>query len=700
MRLGPQINDQAGSGSGFVAPPAIILFVIALILGWGLVAWRTQAGAERGRGLARREAQAKAAAIEIQFREASVAAELLGALVKQAGGAQPFLRQVAAEQIASNPRLASIQIQAGGVVTDVVPRGGGNERLLGLNVLNDPVQGPGAQEAIKRHAGTGMFPMSLASGKMGMVTRVPVFLRGRDGREAFWGFVAASMELEEALKQARVYELGAHGYDYHFYLPGTAEQKPISIVAQGVYFQDAVQQPVHALGFDFGLAVRPHGGWFSKTRLAFECLAVTVAAALVALLVHALGRGRELEEMLADAEKRLVGEAAERSQVQRDARAASERVAAVQTEMKQLQSAQAQAETAADELRHRLGAEARKVQEDLVAAKETLRQRELEARRVQTGLEEAVQAAQAATRESEAAHQKSRAMLAESRKRIGELEERLGVLARVEEESRTQIAQMQSRLEAATRMAREKLASAKGPPKDSALEFDAPAVQPPAIQGESTPASSRRTEETPPPQPAEALPVANELSEDRTEPLVRTEVATAGKRKRGRRDNQMDLFERRPAPELTAASSEPATDTGKPESIEPQIVAGPEPTPERSPSKVEAETVAVLESRKDGSISHAPAEGVSEEKLARPRSSRPQPPVDISELRRAANEIVALLAGEDPGARDCFKANRAAFRSAFTPDSYLEFEQCVRAGEFSVALEQLRKVTKKHGLSV
>jgi hypothetical protein len=85
-----------------------------------------------------------------------------------------------------------------------------------------------------------------------------------------------------------------------------------------------------------------------------------------------------------------------------------------------------------------------------------------------------------------------------------------------------------------------------------------------------------------------------------------------------------------------------------------------------------------------------------EEKPAR-RLPAP-PPVDPGQLRKAVNQILPLFTGQDPGARDCLKANRATFRSAFPPEGYVEFEQSVKSGDFTAALEHLKKAARRHGI--
>jgi hypothetical protein len=61
--------------------------------------------------------------------------------------------------------------------------------------------------------------------------------------------------------------------------------------------------------------------------------------------------------------------------------------------------------------------------------------------------------------------------------------------------------------------------------------------------------------------------------------------------------------------------------------------------------------------------------------------------------------MLTLLAEADPGAADCLRDNRDAFRALFTPSAFVQFEQQVKAHAFSEALEPLQKAARKHGLA-
>jgi HPt (histidine-containing phosphotransfer) domain-containing protein len=89
-------------------------------------------------------------------------------------------------------------------------------------------------------------------------------------------------------------------------------------------------------------------------------------------------------------------------------------------------------------------------------------------------------------------------------------------------------------------------------------------------------------------------------------------------------------------------------------------------------------------------------------RVLKPKEGKPAPvhPANPAHLRKAMNEIFPLLADQDPGAKDCLKANRTIFHSAFTSEAYEEFEQFVKRGDFGPALEHLKKAARKHGISL
>jgi hypothetical protein len=114
--------------------PGLFVFLFCLLAGLAAVAWRAKAQGEFAHTQARNEAVARAALLELQFSRALTAAEVLGALSTQTGGAIPNFQKVATELLAARPGLNRLELQPGGVVSDIVPRAG-NQRAIGFNVL-------------------------------------------------------------------------------------------------------------------------------------------------------------------------------------------------------------------------------------------------------------------------------------------------------------------------------------------------------------------------------------------------------------------------------------------------------------------------------------------------------------------------------------------------------------------------------------
>jgi hypothetical protein len=159
----------------------------------------------------------------------------------------------------------------------------------------------------------------------------------------------------------------------------------------------------------------------------------------------------------------------------------------------------------------------------------------------------------------------------------------------------------------------------------------------------------------------------------------------------------MDLFETQPAAvpaqaalAVEAAAKEPTIESAPSPAVEPLAHSAAIATAESAPPTAGATEETLKEPK--------PASEPREEQ--RPRPLPAPPPVNSSLLRKAVNQILPLFTGKDPGARDCLKANRTTFRSAFTSEGYVEFERSVKSGDFDAALEHLKKAARRHGISV
>ncbi len=462
-------DSQPPTPGGSAIRPAPILVLLCLVLGLTAVAWRAKVYGDAARARARLEALARGAALESEFNQAITAAEVLGALVKQSGGAPSGFQAAAAALLAAYPGLASLELAPGGVVGDIAPRAG-RERHLGFNVLKDPGQGPGASAAVQSRALMVAGPLTLEHGEPGIVVRVPIFQRGRDGRDYFWGLVAVSMQLPGALARARINGLPAQGYDYALLASAAGARKPAAIATHGALpLQDTVQQPVRARNLEFRLALRPRAGWVSPMKVALECLGVMAVCGLLWVMVRrwedlqpaseAAGgtlsprpRGGEKEDREAAQgklrfaeEKVRLQEAARTANVAKQVtqaklkeaqsradelqtrmesavRATAEAAQARQAEIQEAQEAIGRAEQARGELQARLEADLDAERKAAAAARAELKEAQSRADELQARLESAVRATAEAVQVRQAEIQEAQEAVGRAKQTHGELQ--------------------------------------------------------------------------------------------------------------------------------------------------------------------------------------------------------------------------------------------------------------------------------------
>ncbi len=659
-------TDSRPSVRGWLwARPGAIVFTLSLAVGLAAVGWHAAARARGAREFARLQTQARGASLQLRLRHAVSAVQALGALARQSGGSIPNFQGLGSDLLASWPDLATLELQPGGVVNDIVPRAG-YERALGFNVLKDPVQGPGALASIQRRTLTVSGPLRLYRAEQGLVVRAPVFQRARDGRERFWGFVAALMRLTEPLAGARLDEL-----------------------------QEAVQKELGAGSARPGPAAAPLGAWIDKARVGVECFGVLLAAGLLWLVARLIQSGHSLEGALAEANRNLAGAAAERKQAQEEWRASKQSAAAAQNQLKEARAALLLAESKGAQTQARLEAAEQANRQACGALQARLEQAEAHANELRDRLDDAVRAAGEAARVAQAELGEMRAALEQARQTVVELQSRLDASIRAENVAAAQAALAGAAAQGAEQTTSQGGATAlpavvaetQAPPAVPVLAETqpAPAPVPVAVADSPLPAGEAVRPDTAcevgPPSVAAALNGADAQDGSAAEPPAQVPAQMPApekpravaplRRKKARRHTTPDLFGAQSETEQTPA-------------------APPENGPEADRAEVKA-------------AERASPEGEAEEPNAPADTGRARPlksAVDPAQLRKAVGQILPLLAGQDPGARDCLKDNRALFQAAFTPEGYAEFEQSVKKRDFAAAQEHLKKAAKRHGLAL
>lgn len=342
----------------------LIVFIVLLILGLAAVGW---CAAKRG-GERKTQARAQAAlaglALERELAQAVTAAEALGVAAGLPGASTGF-DGMAIQLMASRPGLSSLEWAPAGAVSAVFPRTG-NERLLGRSLFRDPAQAGAANEASRRRQMLVFGPVQTPRGEAAFVSLRPVFVRVRDGRENFWGFVSASVRKNDVLSRAQLDQLRSRGYEYHLFIPPYGARKAFTLSSSGDVAVDSdVQQRIRAHNLELILSVQPVGGWYGLSRTLLQIVAVFFGAGLLALLVALKEERLDLRSSIDELQTKLGRESSEKLQALEDCKTAKNQMTTLQTELARATAAVQTSENALVELRHEL--------DSLVATEESAR---------------------------------------------------------------------------------------------------------------------------------------------------------------------------------------------------------------------------------------------------------------------------------------------------------------------------------------
>lgn len=674
-----------------------------------MVAWRAQMRVADAMSRARTDALTITSQLELLFSQTLSAVEVLGALARQSGGPIQGFENVAADLLASRPAAGSLQLLPAGVVTQIVPKEA-NQAAIGLNILQDPEHRIGVNQAARRRSLTVAGPLRLPDGQMGLTALTPIFQRS-GGREAFWGFVAGSIRFTEVLQRAKLDDLSARGYTYLLLGPGRTQGKGVLIAGSGrLSLSEALQQPLRVGNLELSLALRPAHGWANRLQVAGDAAFAAIIAGLLCALARVWSRGRESAIATSAANRQLAREIEERNAALKHTELATERALVAETELKRTNAALDGAQLRLTQFKSRLDAAEEREKQAVQAAETRIHEALAKAREAELQLETKTRAAHEAAQKHQNELAKIEAGLAEARQTVAHLEARLDAAVRAQKEaagasqlrlekSQAGISDLQSRLDAATR-------SAAAESRKSAARIEQLEGENGQLKMQLAATQARVGELTAPLNAPREVASKGDSDPDPPEtPLIESlEQGRAGKQTGGRR-HQLDLF----------GGSVPSAGTSPEVGAEPAEEDELEPAPrvEACPIPAPAEPEAQTETGESlpGSVAGADepasdldaaeaAETSLSEKLRPAQHTRPGPPVNVGELRKALHQILPLLTDGDPGAKDCLKDNQATFRSAFAADGFDEFDQLVKRGNYSLALELLRKAARKRGVSV
>ncbi|MDP3520347.1 MAG: EAL domain-containing protein [Hydrogenophaga sp.] len=140
----------------------------------------------------------------------------LAGSVKQSQGHIEDVDSLAQELFPFYAGIDSIQLARNGVVHFVYPPQAG-EKVMGLDVLNDPSNRDEAQFTVRYGNLHVAVPSLLKQGGVGFVGRYPIFLKDHNRNQTFWGFASAVVMLDTLKAVSKLADLESQGVTYQLW---------------------------------------------------------------------------------------------------------------------------------------------------------------------------------------------------------------------------------------------------------------------------------------------------------------------------------------------------------------------------------------------------------------------------------------------------------------------------------------------------
>ena len=232
----------------------------------------------------------KTYAIQTTLERALSATYTLGAMVRQSKGNDFDFEGIAEKMLPAYPGINMFGLSPGGVVAKVVPLEG-NERAIGFNQLQDPIQSREAYLARDTGQLTLAGPLKLIQGRIGLVARLPIFLDDISPPEkpVFWGFVYGVLHFPEVIEGVRLQQLEEQGLAYCLSrtVPGTSKKQVIaeSIAPLGA---DPVVRQLTLPNSIWTLEVSPIKGWGNPVGLSVQALLGIIFSGVLAYTTRLL----------------------------------------------------------------------------------------------------------------------------------------------------------------------------------------------------------------------------------------------------------------------------------------------------------------------------------------------------------------------------------------------------------------------------
>ena len=271
---------------------AVLVFLLAALSSAVLIWQLERHQRENARATVYTLAQDHTRSAQENIDRALSATYALSALVQQTHGEVSNFTQVVTKMLPYYPGASVLILAPGGVIRHAIPLAG-NEKIIGLDLLTDPVMRN--ESLLARDSGklTLAGPLELKQGGQGLVARLPIYLDDAQGQPKFWGLANVTMRLPQALESTQLPDLLRRGLDYKLWRTNP-ETGQIQIIdeSQTTALIDPVRKSFDVPNGAWTLSVAPRQGWGEPMRLVSRALMGLLFSGLLAYLSKLLSQQR------------------------------------------------------------------------------------------------------------------------------------------------------------------------------------------------------------------------------------------------------------------------------------------------------------------------------------------------------------------------------------------------------------------------
>jgi PAS domain S-box-containing protein len=281
---------------------AVATLLGALVFSAGVIAYMEQQRLQLMRADMAVLAKEYANSIADTIERALSATHALAALLNQGQGRISDFQEIGKALLPHYPGVDALFLAPDGVVRDVVPPAG-NEPVIGLDLLNDPLRGPDSELAGETDHLTLSSPHALV-GDDGIIGSHPVFIDDAQGNPIFWGFTIARLPFSDALAPSGLSQLVERGCAYRLWTEESVTGEHRIIDASPVEPVSPVEAQLAVPNAVWTLSLSPIDGWRDPiglgVRAGLGLLFSLLLATLAKLLVDARAQKARLALKIAE----------------------------------------------------------------------------------------------------------------------------------------------------------------------------------------------------------------------------------------------------------------------------------------------------------------------------------------------------------------------------------------------------------------